>query len=465
MSILKKAFTTGVVAAALGVTATAGASSHREAPAIAEDQFADNTDVYMFISPASPDRVVLVANYVPLLLPASGPNFYRFGDSVLYEMRIDNDGDAVADVAYEFRFRTAVGDDGTFLYNLGGITSPTLAAGNGLNVAQTYTVTRRDLEGGAATTFAENVPVAPWYVGSRSFAGAMGSNADANYENVARMAVHDGGSGRRVFAGPRAEPFFVDLHVFDLLGVAGAQTTYGANVMSIVLEVPITDLTASGARASATEGNPAMSPVLGYYAAASRRQVRILRRNRGADHLGQWVQVSRLGWPLVNEVLIPLRDKDRFNRTRPDGDVANFGAYLLDPQLPDLLELVLGGALGFTCVDADVTTAPRNDVVGLLSGGFFAPEVPGLAPADLLRLDVRAGQTNAGSHFPNGRALADDVTDTELNVLCGATDAMGMPVVLGDGVDPPDGDPATTDSVRDYQTAFPYLATPYSGNP
>ena len=416
------AIAAALVAVACGVTSVASASSHREAPAIAEDPYADNTDVYAFLSPSDPNKIVFVANYVPLLIPSSGPNFYRFSDDVRYEIAIDNDGDARPDVTYRWEFQTTVGNGATFLYNLGPIDS--IDSPN-LNVRQTYTLSR--IEGRRRQVIAEDVSVAPWHVGDRSFPAG-------SYQTVARQAIHEAG-GVKTFAGPRDEPFFVDLHVFDLLGVGGAPTTDGINVMSIVLEVPITDVAAGGTRPAMGDESP--SSVVGVHARALRRRVEILGRRRDARAFGSYIQVSRLGWPLVNEVIIPLQDKDHYNRTHPQDDVSNFGAYILDPEVPKLLNLVLG---------AGCPPAPemgRLDIVGLL-----APR--GTTPADLLRIDVTQGQTFANSAFPNGRALTDDVTDTLLTVACNNGAA------IGDGVDGND---------LPFSSAFPYLADPHSGNP
>ena len=420
---------TYAAALAAGITVTgmaslAVASSHREAPAIGEDQFADNTDLYTFISPEDPDNLVIVANYVPLLIPSSGPNFYRFSDDVAYDLKIDNNGDARTDLVYRFLFKTTVGNGDTFLYNTGPISS---LDDDNLNVRQTYDVIRVDPSTGEEDIVAANLPVAPWHVGDRSF-------PDGSYEGVAAQAIASEG-GARFFAGPRDEPFFVDLHVFDLLGVAGAPTTDGVNVMSIVMEVPIADIAAGGARPTAD--SEAKKRVIGVHATASRQRVRILRHESEGRSRGQWVQVSRLGWPLVNEVVIPLKDKDRFNRSRPVDDVANFGSYILFPELPGLLNAVLGAGCAETPGDG------RTDIVGLLSPS-------GTAPADLLRIDVTDGQTFEQSGFPNGRWLEDDVTDTLLTVVCNNGGA------LGDGVDAND---------RAFAHTFPYLAPPHSGNP
>jgi hypothetical protein len=420
-----------VSAAALSTLAalpqTASASSHREAPMIAEDQFADNTDVYAFISPDNPDNLVMVANYVPLLLPMSGPNFYRFSDNVRYEIIIDTNGDAEYDTLYHWQFYTETQNGETFLYNTGPITS----IGDGtLNVKQYYNLykaTRDDKGAKQVELVVEGAPVAPWYVGDRSF-------PDGSYESVARQAITATADGGTVFAGPRDEPFFVDLHVFDLLGVGGSPTTDGVNVMSLVLEVPISEITGAD-RPEAGSSGP--DSVVGVWARAKRPIVTV-RTPYGFDaNYGGFQQVSRLGWPLVNEVVIPLQDKDLWNRSVPSDDVANFGAYILDPELPGLLNAVLGAGCAPTPGDG------RLDIVGLLGPN-------GTTPADMLRININADQTFANSGFPNGRTLTDDVTDTLLTVVCNN----GAP--LGDGVDAND---------LAFLDAMPYLASPHSGNP
>lgn len=400
------------------------ASSHREAPAIAEDQYVDNTDVYAFISPNDSEKLVIVANYVPLLLPSSGPNFYRFSDDARYEIRIDNDGDARADITYRYEFKTTTRNGGTFLYNTGPVAGIDDA---NLNVRQTYTLSRVETKGRSRrTVIAQDIPVAPWHVGKRSF-------PNGSYEAVATQAIREV-NGIKTFAGPRDEPFFVDLHVFDLLGVGGAPTTDGVNVMSLVLEVPIADIAARGVRpTSSTEAES----VVGIYARSLRRRVRVFNRNNDSRHFGSYTQVSRLAWPLVNEVIIPLGEKDLYNRTHPHDDVANFGPFILDPEVPKLLNLVLN--LGCPAAPA----GGRTDIVGLLSPN-------GTAAADLLRINIAQGQTFADSAFPNGRTLTDDVVDTLLTVACNSGNAVGDGVA---GNDLP------------FLSQFPYLASPHSGNP
>jgi hypothetical protein len=418
---------TASLAALQALPQTASASSHREAPAIAEDQYADNTDVYTFISPTNPDNLVMVANYVPLLLPMSGPNFYRFSDNVRYEIIIDTNGDAEYDALYHWEFYTTTGNGETFLYNTGPITSINDSALNVKQFYNLYKATRDDKGEKKVELVVEGAPVAPWYVGDRSF-------ADGSYEGIAQQAITDTADGGTVFAGPRDEPFFVDLHVFDLLGVAGSPTTDGVNVMSLVLEVPITEITGQD-RPEA--GSTEKDSVVGVWARAKRPIVTV-RTPYGFDaNYGGFQQVSRLGWPLVNEVVIPLQDKDLWNRSVPSDDVANFGAYILDPELPGLLNAVLGAGCASTPSDG------RLDIVGLLGPN-------GTTPADMLRINITADQTFANSAFPNGRTLADDVTDTLLTVICNN----GGP--LGDGVDAND---------LAFLETMPYLASPHSGNP
>ncbi|MFO0635536.1 MAG: DUF4331 domain-containing protein [Nannocystaceae bacterium] len=414
-------------AALVALPGSASASSHREAPAIAEDQFADNTDVYTFISPSNPDRLVMVANYVPLLIPSSGPNFYRFSDNVRYEFRLDNNGDALTDVTYHFAFHTQVKNGGTFLYNVGPVDGINSA---NLNVVQTYDLymAYQDKTGKKVIEqIVTGAPVAPWNVGDRTF-------PNDSYETVAQQAITTATDGSTVFAGPRDEPFFVDLHVFDLLGVGGAPTTDGVNVMSLVLEVPIDRIAAGGTRpADATSKNA----IMGVWARALRPIVTIRNGNKDDSNYGGFQQVSRLAIPLVNEAVIPLQDKNAFNRGAPVDDVAAFGSYILNPELPGLLNAVLGAGC------APTPQGGRTDIVGILSPN-------GTTAADLLRINIAQGQTYDNVAFPNGRTLEDDVTDTLLTVLCNNGGA------LGDGVDAND---------LPFSDAMPYLASPHSGNP
>src|SRR5262245_24147505 len=233
-----------IAAAAIGV-GTLQASSHREAPLISADPLADNTDVYAFVSPKNPNNVVLIANFIPLEAPYGGPNFFKFDDNVLYEIMVDNDGDAVEDVTYQFRFRTDVRNPNTFLYNTGTITSLDSPA---FNVRQFYSVTQINgpRRRGPGTVLADNLPTPPVNVGFQS---------TPNYDALAAAAIRQLPSGIQVFAGQRDDPFFVDLNVFDLLAVPPVDTNNsdsvaGFNVHTIAIEVPITELTSNGLRPS-----------------------------------------------------------------------------------------------------------------------------------------------------------------------------------------------------------------------
>jgi len=423
---MRRALLTTATILSMLIPTIAAASSHREAPGIAQDPTADNTDVYAFISPNNPDNVVIVANFNPLLIPASGPNFHGFSEDVRYEICIDNDGDAVEDRCYRWRFDSYIENPGTFLYNTNTVENVFDADLNVYQIGRVRQIDYRpDGRERARRWITRDVPVAPWHVGSRSM---------ANYASIADSAIQtDVGAGLSLFAGPRDEPFFVDLHVFDLLGVGGAPTTDGLNVMSIVMEIPITELADGGERPSA--GTVDGTGVIGIHARTLRRRLTI----RDGHHVGQngaWQQISRLGWPLVNEVIIPLGDKDFFNSSRPVDDVTNFGAHIVDLEVQGLLRAVLG-------LPCDDSGEPRFDVVDLLALGDTLP-------ADLLRLNIESGQTFADSGFPNGRTLEDDVVDTLLTVACNG----GIPV--GDGVDGND---------LPFLSEFPYLAHPHSGNP
>lgn len=445
--------------AALAVLALAvspaAASSHREAPLISEDAVADNTDVYAFVDPREPDRVVLIANFIPLEEPAGGPNFHRFADDVLYDINIDNDGDGRAEILYQFSFTTTVRNPDTFLYNTGPITS---LDDPDFNVRQHYRVTRR--EGGEATLLGRDLATPPVNIGPRS---------TPDYPALAAAAVHTLADGSRVFAGQRDEAFSVDLgSVFDLLGLrplnaahliplapgAGADGTSGYNVHTIALQIPIHRLVADG------------DPVIGVWSSARRARVRALQSGgRRPKESGGFQQVSRLGMPLVNEVVIPLRLKDRWNASLPKDD-AQFASFILDPEPAALIPLLYPGV--FTCTPR----VPRNDLVAIFGTG-----IPGLnqprrvTVAEMIRLNTAIPPTPLGQRhrlgllagqldgFPNGRRLEDDVVDIELRALAGATplgDCMGVSPNqdLGDGVDGND---------LPFLTEFPYMPTPHPG--
>ena len=449
----KTFFAAACVCVIVGAWSYAGrAASHREAPLITADPLADNTDVYAFVSPTRPDRVVLISNFIPLEAPYGGPNFFKFDDNVLYEIMVDNDGDAVEDVTFQFKFETEVRNPNTFLYNTGPITS--IDSPN-WNVRQFYSVNR--VEGrrrnGKGTVLAARLPSPPVNVGKFS---------TPNYDQLAAQAIQSLPNDSLVFAGQRDDPFYVDLNVFDLLAVPPADndntdSIAGFNVHTIALEVPIRSLTANGALPT---GPADPSAVLGVWSTASRSNV--TNRSAGDEkHLGKLIQVSRMGNALVNEVVIPMGVKDTFNSLEPTGDSAAL-SFVTDPEVPKLLALFFG---------VQSPPVPRNDLVTI-----FLTGIPGLnQPANVkaseqLRLNVAIPTSvnpnrfgvlgNDFQGYPNGRRLVDDVVDISLRAMAGATPLTpdfnnGINAQLGDGV-------AAND--KPFLATFPYVASPTPGN-
>ena len=447
----------------------ASASSHREAPAISKDPSADNTDLYAFVSPDKPDTVTIVANYVPFEEPAGGPNFYEFDPTVRYEIHIRNGPKKDDEITYRFRFRTETRDPNTFLYNTGVISS--LDDPN-WNRPQFYSVSRINGEDGSTQQLATNLRVPPVNVGVRS---------TPNYPALAESAIADLGGGRTVFAGQRADPFYVDVgSIFDLLGLrpfnpvhkiplgvaAGEDNTAGFSVHSIVLRVPKSDL-AHNHQTPTDPKDP--DAVVGIYASASRRSTRVLDSDdRDAEGTGRWVQVSRLGEPLINEVLIPLGQKDRWNRLDPRND-AQFERFYLNPEPARLINSLYNEP---PVVPIDTTN--RTDLVTVLLTGVPGVNFTGPQKEDLLRLNmaipVTANPDPLGvlkgdlQGFPNGRRLGDDVVDIELRAIAQGygpvvNSLLGLPNkapnnLLGDGVNRPD---------RPFLDHFPYVANPTDG--
>jgi hypothetical protein len=409
------------------------ASSHREAPLISGDPQADNTDVYAFVSPDAPDTVTMIASFSPFEDPAGGPNFFKFGDSVLYEIKIDNNGDGVEDITYQFRFTSQVNNPNTFLYATGPITSLDAAT---RNLYQTYTVTR--IEAGR-TVFTAG-PMRTMY---DNIGPASTPNYGGNGSGIYEFRQADGSVGR-VFAGQTDDPFFLDLRVFDLLyggnlSEAGTDSLAGFNVHSIAIQVPKNSLKAG-------------SPIVGVWSTTS-RPATTTRAAGTESSTGNFVQVSRLGMPLVNEVVIPIGQKDKWNGSIPSAD-AQFLSYVTDPEVPKLLQLVYG-------IQAPAT--PRNDLVQVFLTGVPGLNQPaGVKPAEMLRLNTdilptaspaRLGVLAADIQgFPNGRRLTDDVIDITLQAAAGVLG--GVKTSLGDGVDRND---------VAFRTTFPYLAFPHSG--
>jgi hypothetical protein len=448
-------------------------SSHREAPEISKDPVADNTDLYAFVSPDDPDTVTIIANFIPLQTPYGGPNFYEFGDDVVYAINISNNGAGHTDIEYHFRFRTTIRNDETFLYNVGPITSIT---SKNWNRPQYYDVTRRK-RGHKAETLAKGLTVPPVNIGPRS---------TPDYQRFTAQAVHSLGHGRKVFAGQRAEGFFVDLgSIFDLgalrpfqnlhlipsaaaVGVNGSQ---GYNVHTIALQVPKHELTANG---HTPHDVMSANSVIGVYASSYRQKSRVFDSHSSQyKGYGPWEQVSRLGNPLFNEVIVPMADKDRWNHTEPEHD-KQFEKYVLHPELAGLLPVLYPGVFPHLAK----YKKPRVDLDAILMTGIPAGVVPGFqnttgpVQADLLRLNMAVkpaahpnrygliGGDAAG--FPNGRRVADDVVAIELRAIAGVT------IPLVDKGFTPDGAAALlTDGTHNtnspYLAHFPYLGTPAGG--
>jgi Domain of unknown function (DUF4331) len=466
-------------------------SSHREAPEISKDAVADSTDLYAFVSPDKPNTVTLIANYIPLEAPDGGPNFYEFGDDVLYAINIDNSGDGKPDVSYQFRFTSQITDPNTFLYNTGPITS---LSSSTWNRRQFYTVTR--VASGKSQVLGTGLACPPCNIGPLS---------TPNYPALATAAIHSLPGNRQVFAGQRAEGFFVDLGaIFDLadlrpfeqdhamfglantgLGAmaAGVNSTKGVNVHSIALQVPMTDLTSNG---SAPSSAASASSVIGVWTTASRQKARIINSGKGTVvQSGPWVQVSRLGNPLVNEVVVPMSKKDYWNAQPPAAD-KQFAAAVANPELAQLLPTLYPGV--FPNLAAYNKAAPkRDDLLAIFLTGIPSGVVTGFqnsmgtTEADMLRLNMAippttSGESNLGllgkdaAGFPNGRRVFDDVVTIELQALAGATLALtdksftpdAAATKVTDGLTSSSTD-TTVSGAENYLASFPYLGVPYSG--
>ncbi|HVE99279.1 MAG TPA: DUF4331 family protein [Mycobacteriales bacterium] len=454
LAALAAAATTVAAGAALIGPGTSSASSHREAPLIASDPQADNTDVYAFVSPDKPDTVTLIANWIPFEEPAGGPNFYPFATNTAYNIKVDSNGDALADLTYRWTFTTQYLAPNSFIYNNGPVTSLT---DENLLHRQTY-----DLEvinaAGASTLLLDNAKAAPSHVGNASMPdyAALRNEAITPFTTPAGQGV--------TYAGQADDPFFLDLRVFDLLyggnfGESGQDTLNGFNTNTIAIQVP--------KNALAIGGNAARNPVVGVWSTTERRTTRVLA---GTDTFatapgtttesGEFAQVSRLGNPLVNEVVIPVGQKDRFNNSTPAND-GQFLDFVTKPELPKLVEAVYG---------VKAPAEPRNDLVAVFLTGVDGLNTPALnqdkgtlAPSEVLRLNMSIAPTAspnrlgviAGDNqgFPNGRRLADDVIDIALQVVEG--ELVGNPNDLGDSVHVND---------RAFGTTFPYVALPHSGS-
>ena len=434
----------------------------------------------------------MIANFIPFQDPQGGPNFYQFDENALYEIHVDNNGDAKEDITFQFRFKNT--SKQTAL-TIGGksvkiplINSSTISGVNpaSLNVRETYTIdiVKGDRRGGMRTRLAGATGGATEFdkpvdnIGDKTFGSATAYETYANL-HMYNVAMGTCGTGR-VFVGQRKEPFFIAVgKIFDLFNlnplgpeVGGNKNDLeGKNVSSIAIEMPIACLT------NGTE------PVIGAYATASMRQGRLLNPapasgiNNATKEGGAWSQISRVGLPLINEVIIGLDDKDRFNTSKPKDDT-QFINYVTNPVLPAVVETLFPSAKA-------PTNFPRNDLVTVFLKGLEGVNQPkNVVASEMLRLNTTIAPTaqaaqnplgvaagdNAG--FPNGRRPGDDVVDVSLRVAMGALCALtGTGDTLKVGCKPTDapaGGLTLTDGVRktaaDFKAAFPYLNTPLPGN-
>ena len=431
-------------ASALGPVGSS-ASSHREAPLTSADPQIDQTDLYAFTSPDDPSSVTFVSSWIPFQEPAGGQNFYTFGDGVRYDVNISNDGDAAAEIVYRWVFKTHTRNPNTFLYNTGQVTS---LADENLNIYQTYDLFRIKGKQKPQRLLNDEL-VAPSDTGEASF---------PDYASVSNEAITQVGASKS-WVGQSDDPFFLDLRVFDLLYGAdfsevGDDTLAGFNVNTMALQVPKVEL--------ARGGNVADEPVIGVWNTASRRSTRIQSNDGSSKYEGRWVQVSRLGSPLVNEVVVPVGTKDYFNGSKPKNDEQFLGA-VQDPELPHLVEAIYG----IEAPDSDPDTAgiQRADLIQVFLTGVDGLTQPAnVEPAEMLRLNMSTppctsncsslgviGGDNAG--FPNGRRLSDDVIDIALQVVEG--ELIGNANDLADGVNAND---------VSFRTTFPYVALPHRGS-
>jgi len=428
-----------LVVAVLGVVPSY-ASSHREAPLTAADPQIDSTDMYAFVSPDSPDTVTMISNWIPFESPAGGPNFYPWAPGVHYDINIDNNGDAKPDITYRWVFTNHYRNPNTFLMNTGPVSKLTDTT---LNFYQTYDLTEINGRTGATKTLLANAISAPSNVGAASM---------PDYASLRNQAIvpFDNGSSKS-FVGQADDPFFLDLRIFDLLyganlKEAGHDTLDGYNVNVMALQVPKSAL--------ASSGNATTNPIVGIWTTAERQSIRTEASNGTEHSSGPFVQVSRLGQPLVNEVVAPVGAKDLFNGSKPAND-AQFLKAVQDPEVPKLIQSVYK-------IKAPAT--PRNDLVEVfLTGIKGLNQPPKVVPSEELRLNMSIPPTAVPNRlgviggdkagFPNGRRLTDDVVDIALRVMEG--ELLGTKTGLGDGVDSND---------VPFETTFPYVALPHSGS-
>jgi hypothetical protein len=453
-SLLAAAVAASAIAVPIAIS-----SSHREAPNIMLDPSADNTDVYAWTAPGAEGALTLASDWIPGEVPANGPNFFRFDDRARYYNNIDNNGDGVADIRYRFTFDTEIRNPNSFLYAGPGTTG---FEDPKLNLIQRYDVVRETYNGNGKLKQAKKVgndlPVAPPNIGPKTF---------PNYGNFVGAATRTLKDGTKLFVGSRDDPFYVDLGAtFDAINVrvgtgnegGGKDDFSGYSTSTTVMQIPERLVTRDGQPVASAD---AKNAVVGVWSSTERRRLEVTNADYNAGSNAKsgnkWVQVSRLGNPLVNEVVIPLGMKDRFNRTTPDRDAELYGQFVTEPELAKVLNALFN-------VNAPETD--RTDIVQAVLQG-----IPGVnehkgkfagTPVDTLKLNLGVPPTNSPSRFgviggdnagyPNGRRPADDVVDIDLQVIAGILVDNAVP--LGDGVDQND---------KSFLSQFPYLAAPDSG--
>lgn len=461
------------------------ASSHGEAPLISMDRYADNTDTYAFrsVEAGRDGFVTLLANWIPLQEPSAGPQWFRFDDTVLYEIKIDNTGDGLEDIRYQFQFTTQTFNNNTVLGHTTVNQDGAITSLNDIdyNMPQTYSVRRVDSSTGRRGRLLAG--------GLRTPPANVGPRVTPNYEaNLGQPAVYGLPGGGKVFAGNRDEYFYIDLGVFDGINLRtintggaglfvgnGVDSTQGYNVSTIAIEVPISDLTRNRAVAS---GPTDPNAVIGVWATSSRRSTRVINQDGSRGSQGDWVQISRLGNPLVNELVIPLGLKDAFNSLSPVNDAVAAPA-VLDPEFPKIVRYALGAFYG---ININIPPAPRNDLVQIFATGIPVNAVTGPnyttflsdgQPHEYLRLNTAIPITAIGSQnrlgllggdvagFPNGRRPFDDVTDIVLRAALG-----GTPFTPAFNISPNNaaGDGVSSNPEGPLLTRFPYLLPPNPGN-
>ncbi len=493
---VRSAALTVVAAAAIGLLPSAMASSHREAPFIVQNPQVDGTDLYMFRSyeTGRAGFVTILANYIPFQDPQGGPNFYMFNPDALYEIHIDNTGAGTEALTFQFQFQNT---SKMTALNVGGkqVKIPLIDSGpiSGvnpatLNVRETFSLSlvRGDRRTGTRSTVTNAAGGAASFdkpvdnIGDKTFGGTGGYAAYAA-QHIYNVNIPGCGTPGKVFVGQRKEPFYIAVgKIFDLFNINPLGPEVGGNnndleaknVSTLALELPISCIT------NGTE------PVIGAWTTASLRQGRLLNPSppsglgKASVGGGAWSQVSRVGMPLVNEVVIGIDDKDRFNASKPKDDAVNFPDYVTNPVLPALIQTL------FPTVTAP-TNFPRTDLLTVFLRGLKTLNQPAsVVPAEMMRLNTSIAPVAIGAQnplgaaagdvagFPNGRRPGDDVVDLSLRVAMGALCVLTGPGdTFGVGcaaASAPSGALPFTDGVRktsvNYGATFPYLTTPIPGN-